>query len=92
MSEVKGLSRAQAAYDAMEPSDGGECPECVAEEWRQRVLSMLDDAPMSKRDRALYADRLAELGYDVSDDVRDYIEREDGEPCGKHKPKREDYD
>lgn len=92
MSEIPGLSRAQRAYDAMTPSDCGPCPKCEAEEWRQRVLSMLDDAPMRVRDRALYDDSLRSMAQSVADDVEYYLEREDGELCSQHEPKRDDYE
>lgn len=87
-----GLSRAQAAYDAMTPREAGPCPKCEAEEWRQKVLSLLEDAPMSDCNRDGYMDRLRELAAEVADDVDVYVTREDGELCGKHAPKREDYD
>lgn len=70
----------------------GECPRCVAEEWRQRVLGLLDDAPMRDRDRELYDDRLREMAEEVADDVSVYVEGEDGELCSKHAPRKEDYD
>jgi hypothetical protein len=73
-------------------ADAGPCPECEAEEWRQRVLCLLDEAPMSTKDRALYVYRLKELSDPVHDDVRDYTEREGGVPCTKHAPKRDDYE